>query len=91
MITIPQNSDRTWLDDVTDPVVVVEDAGILVKEKLNPVVTATLAGLAQVLQRIPETATIEYLAEDQVRGLLCADVYHYREVVEDNSANWAGR
>jgi rhamnose utilization protein RhaD (predicted bifunctional aldolase and dehydrogenase) len=82
--------DRGWLDETSDPFVVVEDAGILVRENPNPVVSATLAGLAQVLQRIPESAAIEYLAEEHVRALLCADVYHYREVVEDNSVGWSG-
>jgi rhamnose utilization protein RhaD (predicted bifunctional aldolase and dehydrogenase) len=84
VVTIPQAADTSWLDETTDPFVLVDDAGVLVREKLNPVVSATLAGLAQVLQRIPESAAIEYLAEDQVRALLCADVYHYRAVVEDN-------
>jgi rhamnose utilization protein RhaD (predicted bifunctional aldolase and dehydrogenase) len=74
VVTIPQAADASWVD-----------AGVLVREKLNPCVAATLAGLAQVLQRIPEAAPIEYLAEADVRGLLCADVYHYRAVVEDNS------
>ncbi len=87
MVAVSQSDSGAagWLEEITDPVVLVEDAGILVREKLNPVVTATLAGLAQVVQRIPDSAAIEYLGEDQVRGLLCADVYHYREVVEDNS------
>ncbi len=87
LLTLPQSSDSSWLDDTSDPLALVEDAGVLLREKLNPVVSATLAGLAQVLQRIPESAQLEYMAEDQVRALLCADVYHYREVVEDNSAN----
>jgi hypothetical protein len=39
-----------------------------------------------VLQRIPEAAPLRYLTDHQVRELLCADVYHYREVVEDNGA-----
>ena len=85
VVTIPQTADASWVDETADPFVVVEDAGVLVREKLNPCVAATLAGLAQVLQRIPEAAPIEYLAEADVRGLLCADVYHYRAVVEDNS------
>jgi len=85
VVTIPQAADASWVDETADPFVVVEDAGVLVREKLNPCVAATLAGLAQVLQRIPEAAPIEYLAEADVRGLLCADVYHYRAVVEDNS------
>jgi hypothetical protein len=91
MITIPQSADASWLDQTKDPFVAVEDAGVLVRENPNPATAATLAGLAQVLQRIPESATVEYLAESEVRGLLCADVYHYREVVEDNSNCWTGR
>jgi rhamnose utilization protein RhaD (predicted bifunctional aldolase and dehydrogenase) len=91
VLTIPQSPEADWRDEISDPFVVVEDAGVLVREKPNPAVAATLAGLAQVLQRIPASAVIEYLAEPDVRGLLCADVYHYREVVEDNSASWAGR
>jgi rhamnose utilization protein RhaD (predicted bifunctional aldolase and dehydrogenase) len=91
VITIPWSAESSWLDDTRDPFVAVEDAGVLVREKPNPATAATLAGLSQVLQRIPESAQIEYLAECDVRGLLCADVYHYREVVEDNSNSWVGR
>lgn len=95
-VTIPQSADPSVLncarlDSIADPFVAVEDAGVLVKEKPNPAVSATLAGLAQVLQRIPESACIRYLAEADVNALLCADVYHYRAVVEDNSGSWAGR
>jgi rhamnose utilization protein RhaD (predicted bifunctional aldolase and dehydrogenase) len=85
--TVPQDRGD-WLEDITDPFVLVDDAGVLVRENPHPVVSATLAGLSQVLQRIPESAAIEYLAEHEVRALLCADVYHYREVVEDNSMGW---
>jgi rhamnose utilization protein RhaD (predicted bifunctional aldolase and dehydrogenase) len=86
IVTVPRTADETWAAEIADPFVVVEDAGVLVREKPNPAVAATLAGLSQVLQRIPESASIEYLAESDVRALLCADIYHYREVVEDNSA-----
>jgi rhamnose utilization protein RhaD (predicted bifunctional aldolase and dehydrogenase) len=91
VVTIPQDADSSWLDATSDPFVVVEDAGVLLREKPNPAVSATLAGLSQVLQRIPESAQLEYLSDCDVRGLLCADVYHYREVVEDNSNNQPGR
>lgn len=69
---------------VNEPFVMIEDAGVLVRQQPNPTETATLAGLAQVLQRIPESAPLQYLRQEQVRDLLCADVYHYRELVEDN-------
>jgi rhamnose utilization protein RhaD (predicted bifunctional aldolase and dehydrogenase) len=72
------------LGEIDEPFVIIEDAGVLVRQKPNPAESATLAGLAQVLQRIPESAPLEYLREEQVRDLLCADVYHYRELVEDN-------
>ncbi len=68
------------------PYVLIKDAGILLGHKPNPTELATLNGLVQVLQRIPAGATVHYLAEGEVRDLLCADVYHYRELVEDNGA-----
>ena len=68
------------------PYILIEDAGILLGHKPNPTELATLNGLVQVLQRIPAAATVHYLSEGDVRDLLCADVYHYRELVEDNGA-----
>jgi rhamnose utilization protein RhaD (predicted bifunctional aldolase and dehydrogenase) len=72
------------LRGIDEPFVTIEGAGVLVRQTPNPAESATLAGLAQVLQRIPESAPLQYLREDQVRDLLCADAYHYRELVEDN-------
>jgi rhamnose utilization protein RhaD (predicted bifunctional aldolase and dehydrogenase) len=74
------------LSSVEEPFVMIEGAGTLVRKRPNPTESATLSGLALVLQRIPATAPLRYLNENEVRGLLCADVYHYREVVEDNGA-----
>ena len=51
--TISRTTNDAWAEDVSDPVVVVEDAGVLVREKPNPAVAATLAGLAQVLSGFP--------------------------------------
>jgi len=74
------------LSGVDEPFVLIEGVGTLVRQKPNPTESATLAGLALVLQRIPENAPLRYLRHDQVGDLLCADVYHYRERVEDNGA-----
>ncbi|MES1261137.1 MAG: class II aldolase/adducin family protein [Acidobacteriota bacterium] len=74
------------LAGVDEPFVMIEGVGTLVRQRPNPTESATLAGLALVLQRIPGSAPLRYLREDQVRELLCADVYHYRERVEDNGA-----
>ncbi len=68
-----------------EPFVIVEDAGVVTRDALNPAASATLSGLTQVALRLPAGAPIQYLREDQVRELLCADVYHYRSMVEDNS------
>jgi rhamnose utilization protein RhaD (predicted bifunctional aldolase and dehydrogenase) len=74
------------LATVEEPFVMIEGAGTLVRQRPNPTESATLSGLALVLQRIPAGAPLRYLNDAEVRGLLCADVYHYREVVEDNGA-----
>jgi rhamnose utilization protein RhaD (predicted bifunctional aldolase and dehydrogenase) len=83
-LTIAGDARPAQLERVPDPFVLVEDAGILVREKLNAAASATLAGLAQVLQRIPEYAALKYLTPAEVGSLLCADVYHYRDVVQNN-------
>jgi rhamnose utilization protein RhaD (predicted bifunctional aldolase and dehydrogenase) len=72
------------LGGIDEPFVLIEDAGVLVRQELNPVESATLAALVQVLQRIPESAPLQYLRKERVRDLLCDDVYHYREVVKEN-------
>ena len=72
------------LAGIDEPFVIIEDAGVLVRQLLNPTQAATLEALIQVLQRIPETAPLQYLQKKRVQGLLSADIYHYRETVEDN-------
>jgi hypothetical protein len=72
------------LGGIDEPFVIIEDAGVLVRKVLNPTQSATLEALVQVLRRIPESAPLQYLQKKRVRGLLSADIYHYRETVEDN-------
>ncbi|MDQ1472642.1 MAG: hypothetical protein QOJ99_4122 [Bryobacterales bacterium] len=90
LTTQARTFDRTLtsvdLAGVDEPFVLVDGEGTLVRQRPNPTQSATLSGLALVLQRIPEAAPLRYLTDQQVRELLCADVYHYREVVEDNGA-----
>ena len=66
---------------------IIEGAGTLLRPRQNPVESLTLAGLAQVVLRLPETAPIAYLSQSEVGDLLCADVYHYRARVEGNSSD----
>ncbi len=82
----PRNVSESELSATEEPFVLIEGAGTLLRHKPNPTEAATLNGLVQVLQRIPESAPVQYLSEREVRDLLCADVYHYRELVEDNGA-----
>lgn len=65
---------------------VVDGLGSLLRQRQNPVEGLTLAGLAQVVLRLPEGAPLAYLTQQEVNDLLCADVYHYRERVEGNSS-----
>lgn len=81
--TLPETASSMDLEAFDEPFLIIEDAGVVVRGHSNPAVSATLAGLAQVLRRIPESAPIQYLRENEVRELLCADVYHYRSMVED--------
>ena len=74
------------LGGLDEPFVMIEDAGVLVRRVLNPTQSATLEALVQVLQRIPESAPLQYLQKKRVQSLLSADIYHYRETVEDNGA-----
>jgi len=84
---LPETATALDLAAIDEPFLIIEDAGVLVREHANPAESATLAGLAQVLRRIPASAPIQYLREHEVRDLLCADVYQYRAMVEGNSAS----
>jgi rhamnose utilization protein RhaD (predicted bifunctional aldolase and dehydrogenase) len=86
-IVFRQDTPGANLRAVEDPFVIVENAGVVTRDQLTPAASATLSGLAQVALRLPVNAPIQYLGEDQVRDLLCADVYHYRSMVEDNSGS----
>jgi hypothetical protein len=85
-VTLEPSVSPDELAALDEPFVMIRGAGTLVRKRPNPTESATLSGLALVLQRIPAEARLQYLNDEQVRGLLCADVYHYREVVEDNGA-----
>jgi rhamnose utilization protein RhaD (predicted bifunctional aldolase and dehydrogenase) len=87
---VPVFSRHVTASDVTDvaaPWLVIEGVGTLVRQRQNPVEGLTLAGLAQVVLRLPEGAPLAYLSAKEVQDLLCADVYHYRERVEGNSSD----
>lgn len=82
-------SPRSVLNDLrpetTNPFLIVEGAGVVVNDSMTGPASATLTGLAQVLQRIDDSAPIRYLDEREVESVMSADTYRYRELVETNS------
>lgn len=76
------NDSRT---ETANPFLIVEGAGVVVSDRMTCPASATLTGLAQVLQRIDDSAPIRYLDEPEVEGVMSADTYRYRELVETNS------
>lgn len=81
---LPRTTSAADLMAFPEPFAPIEDTGVLVRANAHPAQSATLDGLAEVVRRIPDSAPVQYLRCDQVRDLLCADVYHYRSMVEDN-------
>lgn len=80
---------RSMLSDLhgtANPFLIIEGAGVIVNEQMTGPAVATLTGLAQVLQRIDNSAPIRYLDEPEVESVMSVDTYRYRELVETNSA-----
>jgi rhamnose utilization protein RhaD (predicted bifunctional aldolase and dehydrogenase) len=64
------------------PFLIIEDRGTLVAETITPAEYAMLSGLAQVVQRIDESAPIRYLRELELTGGLNLDAYRYRQLAD---------
>ncbi len=77
--------------EMRNPFLIVEGAGVVVNDRMTGPAFATLTGLAQVLQRIDDSAPIRYLDEPEVESVMSADTYRYRELVETNSDAWPAR
>ena len=71
--------------ETRNPFLIIEGVGVVVNEEMTATAGATLAGLAQVLQRIDGSAPIRYLNQPEVESLMSVDTYRYRELVETNS------
>ncbi len=63
-----------------EPFVIIENVGTLVRKGLGATELAILAGLAEILLRIPESAPIQYLSQREIQDLLSANVYSYSAV-----------
>jgi rhamnose utilization protein RhaD (predicted bifunctional aldolase and dehydrogenase) len=86
MRAVPASIPRDSPDARANPFLIVEGAGVVVSEQITGPAFATLTALAQVLQRIDDSASIRYLDEPEVANVMSVDTYRYRELVETNSA-----
>ena len=76
---------RSALSDspqTANPFLIVDGAGVVVKDEMTVTASATLRALAQVLQRIDGSAPIRYLNQPEVESVMGIDTYRYRELVE---------
>jgi hypothetical protein len=84
---------RSFLGDsqqkAANPFLIVEGVGVFVNDEMTVTAIATLTGLAQILQRIDDCASIRYLEKPEVENVMSVDTYRYRELVETNSAAFA--
>jgi rhamnose utilization protein RhaD (predicted bifunctional aldolase and dehydrogenase) len=64
------------------PFLIVESCGVLIGRAMTPSQNAILGGLADVVQRIGETAPLRYLTEVEIGSGLNIDAYRYRELAE---------
>ena len=64
------------------PFLAIEGSGTLLKENISSAEFATLIGLVEVAQRIPESARVSYLTETDVSEILSHNTYRSQEAVE---------
>ncbi len=62
------------------PFLIVEGCGMLIGRTMTPAQYAVLGGLAEVVQRISETAPLRYLTEAEITSGLNVDAHRYREL-----------
>jgi len=59
---------------------IVEGRGVILNQSMSQAERAMISGLAQVVQRIRDTAPLHYLTEGDVAGISNSVAYHYREL-----------
>jgi rhamnose utilization protein RhaD (predicted bifunctional aldolase and dehydrogenase) len=70
-----------WRDRYRDrPFLIVEGRGLIVNRALTPSEIAMLSGLAQVVQRVPASAPVRYLAASEVAEISSRVTDRYREL-----------
>lgn len=68
------------------PFLIVKGRGVLLGRAMTPAEIAMLSGLAQVVQRIDNSATLRYLTEAEVAAGASAAAYRYRELANASRA-----
>jgi rhamnose utilization protein RhaD (predicted bifunctional aldolase and dehydrogenase) len=63
---------------------VVEGSGVIVSESMTRAEREVLLGLAEVVRRIDVEANIRYLSQAELTGVLNAETYRYRGLVENS-------
>jgi len=66
------------------PYLIVEGSGVMLGQKITRAELAVLSGLVEVVQRIGPTASVRYLTQSDVAGVLSGDGVRYRASVENN-------
>jgi rhamnose utilization protein RhaD (predicted bifunctional aldolase and dehydrogenase) len=69
--------------EATDqPFYILEERGVVLSESITRAQYEMLVGLMEVVQRLDNASPIRYLSEVEVSGILNADAYRYRALVE---------
>ncbi len=73
------------------PFFIVEGRGVVLNSQITRAEYAMLRGLLQVVLRLDGADPVRYLPEVELRGVLNADAYRYRDLVESGARAQAGR
>ena len=68
------------------PFLIVEGSGVMLSQKITRAELAVLSGLVEVVQRIGPTASVRYLTQSDVAGVLSGDGVRYRASAENNQS-----
>ncbi len=69
-----------------EPFVIIRNAGTLVRRGLGSAELAILAGLAEILLRIPESAPVRYLSGKEIQDLESPNAYNYPMLAQQHLA-----
>jgi rhamnose utilization protein RhaD (predicted bifunctional aldolase and dehydrogenase) len=72
------------------PLLLIEGRGVLISRSMTSAECAMISGLAQVVQRIPASATIRYLTDSEIANSSSAVAYRYRELANSRIGGGAG-